>query len=69
MRSPYSAKEKLAITLRYLATGGSLNSLKYQFCVHETTIGKFKIPVREAIYNVLAPDYNKRRMGVYNGPN
>ena len=60
MRSPISAEEKLAITLRCLATGESLNSLKYQFRVHETTIDKFIIPVCEAIYNVLAPDYMKR---------
>ena len=53
MRSPISAKEKLAITLRYLATEESLNSLKYQLRVHETTIDKF----------------SKRRMGVYNRPN
>ena len=59
MRSPISAKEKLAITLRYLATEESLSSLKYQLRVHETTIGKFIIPVCEAIYNVLAPDYMK----------
>ena len=54
MRSP-----KLAITLRYLITRESLNNLKYQFCVHETTIGKFIIPVCEAIFNILAPDYMK----------
>ena len=45
--------------LRYLANGESLNSLKYQFRVHETTIGKYIIPVCEAIYNVLRPDYMK----------
>ena len=59
MRSPISVEEKLAITLRYLATGESLNSLKYQFHVHETTIDKFIIPVCEAIYNVFAPDFRK----------
>ena len=59
MRSPISAEEKLAITLRYLATRESLNSLKYQVRVHETTTGKFIIPVCEAMYNVLAPDYMK----------
>ena len=42
-------EEKLAITLRYLATGESLNSLKYQFRIHETTTGKFIVPVCEAI--------------------
>ena len=41
MRPPISAKEKLEITLRYLATGESLNCLKYQFRVHETTVGEF----------------------------
>ena len=59
MRSPISVEEKLAITLRYLATGESLNSLKYQFHVHETTIDKFIIPVCEAIYNAFAPDFKK----------
>ena len=59
MRSPISAEEKLAITLRCLATGESLNSLKYQFRVHETTIGKLVVPVCKAIYNVSAPDYMK----------
>ena len=65
MRSP-----KLAITLRYLITRESLNNLKYQFCVHETTIGKFIIPVCEAIFNILAPDYmkcpsTKKNGGIY----
>ena len=59
MRSPISAEEKLAIILRYVAAGGSLNSLKYQFRIHETTIGKSIIPVCEAIYNVSAPNYMK----------
>ena len=49
MRSPISVEEKLAITLRYLATGESLNSLKYQFRLYEAIIGKFIIPVCEAI--------------------
>ena len=59
MRTPITAEEKLAITLRFLATGESLNSLKYQFRVHETTIGQFIVPVCEAIYKVLKPDYMK----------
>ena len=59
MRSLSSAEKKLATTLRYLATGESLNGLKYQFGIHETTISKFIAPVCEAIYKVLAPDYMK----------
>ena len=45
MRSPISAEEKLAVTLKYLATWEPLNSLKYQFHVHETTMDKFIIHV------------------------
>ena len=59
MQSPISAEKNLAITLKYLETEESLNSLKYRFRVHETAVGKFIVPVCEAIYNVLAPDYMK----------
>ena len=59
MPYPISIEEKLIITLRYLAIEGSLNSLKYQLRVHETTIGKFIVHVREAIYNVFTPDCMK----------
>ena len=59
MRSPITAEEKLANTLSYLANGESLNSLKYEFRVHETTIGKYIVPLCEAIYNALGPDYMK----------
>ena len=52
-------QRKLAITLRHLATGESLNSLKNQFRVHQSTIGKFIITVCEAIFNALAPDHIK----------
>ena len=57
MRSPVSAEEKLAITLRHLATAESLNSLRCQLHVHETTIRKFITRVCEAICKVLASDY------------
>ena len=54
-----SVKEKLAVTLRYLATGESLNGLKYQFRIHEITIGKFIVPVFKTIFKALAPNYMK----------
>jgi len=44
MRVPIPAELKLAITLRFLATGESYESLMYQFRVHSSTISKF-IPV------------------------
>lgn len=59
MRFAISAEEKLENTLRYLANVESLNSLKYQFREYETAIDKYIVPVWEAIYNVLAPDYMK----------
>ena len=54
MQSLISGEEKLAVTLRYLAAGESLNSLKYQFRIHKTNIGNFIVPVCEEIYEVLA---------------
>ena len=59
MRKPISAEEKLAVTLRYLATGESFHSLKYQYRIHHSTIAQFIVPVCSAIYKVLAPDYMK----------
>lgn len=44
MRQPIDPEVKIAITLRFLATGESYESLMYQFRVHSTTIAKF-VPV------------------------
>lgn len=51
MREPVSPEEKLAITLRFLATGESYESLMYQFRVHKSTISKFIPTVCHAIFN------------------
>ena len=59
MRIPISPEEKLAITLRYMATGESFDSLMYQFRIHRTTIGQFILPVCTAIYEALKDDYLK----------
>ena len=40
-RAPLSVGMKLAITLRYLATGESYTSLSYQFVVGRSSISKF----------------------------
>ena len=59
MRKPIPAEERLAITLRFLATGESYESLMFQFRVHRTTIAKIIREVCKAIYEVLMPVYMK----------
>ena len=59
LRLPISPEEKLAITLRYLATRETFQSLMYQFRVHRATIAKFIPEVCKAIYNCLKDEYLK----------
>ena len=44
MRKPISPEEKLAVTLRFLATGESFESLSFLFRIHHSTIAEF-LPV------------------------
>ena len=57
MRVPITPEEKLAVTLRFLATGESLQSLMYQFRISDKTISKFIPEVSVAIYDVLREEY------------
>eukprot|EP00111_Clytia_hemisphaerica_P003777 TCONS_00010849-protein len=57
MRNPISADQKLAITLRFLATGESYESLQYQFRVHESTISIFIPEVCDVIWKTLKGRY------------
>ena len=59
MRLPISVEEKLSVTLRFLATGESFESLMLQFRIHKTTISKFIPEVCSAIYNGLKDIYLK----------
>ena len=52
-------KEKLAITLRFLATGESYKSLRYQYRISDSAISLFIKSVSDAIYNVLKGKYLK----------
>lgn len=57
LRKPIAAEQKLAITIRYLATGESFESLMYQYRVHESTISKFIPEVCRAIFETLKDHY------------
>ena len=51
--------ERLAITIRYLATGESFASLHFQFRCGESTISYIVREVCQAIFKVLGPEYLK----------
>ena len=59
LRLPIAPDEKLAVTLRFLATGEFYESLQYQFRIHRTTIGRFVPLVCKAIYSCLKGKYLK----------
>ena len=54
---PITTEEKLAVTLRYLATRENPNSLIYQHPNHLSTVSRFNSHVCKGIYQVLSPDY------------
>ncbi|KAJ8964066.1 hypothetical protein NQ314_005149 [Rhamnusium bicolor] len=56
-RECISAREKLTITLRYLATGESYRSLMYYFRISGCTISLFVPVVCKAIYEELKDEY------------
>nr|XP_042911865.1 uncharacterized protein LOC110282418 [Parasteatoda tepidariorum] len=53
MRECFPAAEKLAVTLRYLASGDSYGPMKYLFRIDKATISKFIPETCTAIYSVL----------------
>jgi hypothetical protein len=57
IRFAIPAREKLAATLRILATGESFQSIHYQFRHGYTTVQRYFPEVCRAIYNVLRNDY------------
>ena len=56
-RAPISVGEKLALTIRYLATGESYTSLSCQFRVCRSTISKFLPEVCRAIQDEFTREY------------
>ena len=67
MRQPIYPGIKIAITLRFVATGESYESLIYQFRFHGSTISKFIAVVCKKIYKTLGKIpttiRHNRRMG------
>ncbi|KAK7156966.1 hypothetical protein R3I94_006883 [Phoxinus phoxinus] len=59
MRLSISAKERLVLTLRFLATGESFTSLNFQFRVGKSTISLIVTETCEALYRALSKDYLK----------
>lgn len=57
MRKSISAGERLLLTLRYLATGDTYQSLSYLFRIPISTISEIVPEVLDAIYNVLVGEY------------
>ena len=53
MRKPISASERVAMTLRFLATGESFSSLGFQFRISNHAISNIVFEVCEAIYSEM----------------
>lgn len=58
-RDAVSPRDKLIVTLRFLATGESYRSLMYNFRISESTISLFVPVVCREIYEALKDDYLK----------
>jgi hypothetical protein len=58
-RRPIPPREKLAATLRVLATGESLKSIHLQFRHGETTVQNYVPEVCQAIYHALKHEFMK----------
>lgn len=55
MRQSIKPSERLAVTLRYLATGESFKSLEFQFRISRTTISDIVVETCLAIFDLLSP--------------
>lgn len=59
MRKAVTPAQRLAVTLRYLATGCSYTELHYNFRISVSLLTTLIPEVCEAIYSVLKDDYMK----------
>ncbi|KAK7160675.1 hypothetical protein R3I93_008363 [Phoxinus phoxinus] len=58
-RMAISAKDRLSVTLRFLATGETFKSLGFQYRMGSTTVSQIVISTCEALYEVMKEDYLK----------
>uniref|UniRef100_A0A667X2E5 DDE Tnp4 domain-containing protein n=1 Tax=Myripristis murdjan TaxID=586833 RepID=A0A667X2E5_9TELE len=59
LRRAITAKERLALTLRFLATGESFSSLSFQFRIGESTVSMIVSQTCEALHRTLCDEYLK----------
>ena len=59
MRLSIKADERLAVTLRYLATGETFKLLQYCFRISRTTILYVVSECCDALFKILGPDFHK----------
>nr|XP_026695919.1 uncharacterized protein LOC101243083 [Ciona intestinalis] len=59
-RKPISAAERLAITLRFLVTGDTYQTIAFSFRTHKATVSIIVPEVCKAIWEILQPQYMPR---------
>ncbi|KAJ8872051.1 hypothetical protein PR048_025652 [Dryococelus australis] len=59
MRNAISVKDRIAVTLQFLASGDSYSSLQYLFRIPVCTIGGIVTEVCEQLFAQLKEDYMK----------
>ncbi|XP_040071726.1 uncharacterized protein LOC120844158 [Ixodes scapularis] len=57
VRPAIPAKDKLQLTLRFLASGESQHSLSRQFCISYSAVNVFLVETCDTIYKMLGPKY------------
>ena len=62
MRKVILAEERLAVTLHFLATGDSQQSLSFSFRMGKTTVSNIVTETSNAIYQVLKENYQHRTL-------
>ena len=56
-RSPISPGERLAVTLRFLATGDSMQTIAFSYRLGHSTVCNISEDTCDSLWNVLAPEY------------